>query len=55
VSLIQTITQDVNSAALPLTDAIVTELTYAQSGDVMFIAHQTFMVRKLGAYKSNYI
>ncbi|BCV04213.1 MAG: hypothetical protein CM15mV81_170 [uncultured marine virus] len=23
------------------------EVTYAQSGDVMFIAHQTFMVRKL--------
>ena len=23
------------------------EVTYAQAGDVMFIAHQTFMVRKL--------
>ena len=47
VSLIQTITTDVNSAALPFDDEIVTELTYAQSGDVMFIAHQTFMVRQL--------
>jgi hypothetical protein len=47
VSLIQTITQDVDTNALPMTTAILTELTYAQSGDVMFIAHQTFMVRKL--------
>lgn len=47
VSLIQTITQDVDSNALPMTTAILPELTYAQAGDVMFIAHQTFMVRKL--------
>lgn len=47
VSMIQTITQDINSASLPFDDDIVTELTYAQAGDVMFIAHQTFMVRKL--------
>jgi len=47
VSLIQTITQDVDANALPMTTAILPELTYAQAGDVMFIAHQTFMVRKL--------
>lgn len=47
VSLIQTITQDVDTNALPFTHTIVPELTYAQSGDIMFIAHQTFMVRKL--------
>ncbi len=47
VSLIQTITQDSSSAALPITQAILPELTYAQSGDVMFIAHQSFMTRKL--------
>ncbi len=47
VSLIQTITQDTSSAALPITKALLPELTYAQAGDVMFIAHQTFMVRKL--------
>jgi len=47
VSLAATITQDANSAALPITDSNLHELTYAQSGDVMFICHQTFMVRKL--------
>ena len=47
VSLTSTITQDVDSNSLPFTDSILKELNYAQSGDVMFIAHQTFMVRKL--------
>lgn len=47
VSLIQTITQDVDSAAIPFTNAKLPELTYAQAGDVMFICHQTFMPRKL--------
>lgn len=47
VSLIQTITVDIDSAALPFGHAILPELTYAQAGDVMFIAHQTFMTRKL--------
>lgn len=47
VSLTATITQDTDSAALPFADTILKELTFAQSGDNMFIAHQTFMVRKL--------
>jgi len=47
VSLVDTITQDVDSNSLPLTDDILHEITYAQSGDVMFLAHQSFMVRKL--------
>lgn len=47
VSLIQTLTQDVDSNAIPFTNSKLPELTYAQAGDVMFIAHQTFMVRKL--------
>ena len=47
VSLIQTLTQDVDSNDIPFTNAKLPELTYAQSGDIMFIAHQTFMVRKL--------
>jgi len=47
VSLIQTITADTSSAALPFGDDILEELTFAQSGDIMFIAHQTFMVRQL--------
>ena len=47
VSLATTVTQDANSATLPFTHDNIHEVTYAQSGDVMFIAHQTFMVRKL--------
>ena len=47
VSLATTITQDANSATLPFTNTNIHQVTYAQSGDVMFIAHQTFMVRKL--------
>ena len=47
VTLATTITQDSSSAALPLTHDNIHEITYAQSGDTMFIAHQTFMVRKL--------
>ncbi len=47
VTLAATVTQDTSSAALPLTHDNIHEITYAQSGDTMFIAHQTFMVRKL--------
>ncbi|QDP61833.1 MAG: hypothetical protein Tp139DCM904402_6 [Prokaryotic dsDNA virus sp.] len=47
VSLIQTITTDVDGATIPFTDTYNQEVTYAQSGDVMFLAHQTFMIRKL--------
>ena len=47
VTLATTITQDSNSAALPFTHDNIHEVTYVQSGDTMFIAHQTFMVRKL--------
>ncbi len=47
ISLVQTLTADTSSAAIPFSDLIVSELTYAQAGDVMFIAHQTFMTRKL--------
>ena len=47
ISLAATITQDVNSAALPFTDSILDEITFAQSGDFMYLCHQTFMVREL--------
>ena len=47
VSLATTVTQDASNATLPFTHDNIHEVTYAQSGDVMFIAHQTFMVRKL--------
>ena len=47
VTLATTLTQDSGSAALPFTNENIHQLTYAQSGDTMFIAHSTFMVRKL--------
>lgn len=47
VTLAATVTQDTSNAALPFTHDNIHEVTYAQSGDTMFIAHQTFMVRKL--------
>ena len=47
ISLVQTITADVDTNTLPFTDDLNQEVTYAQAGDVMFLAHQTFMVRKL--------
>jgi len=47
VTLVETITQDTDSAALPITDSILDEINFAQSGDIMFLCHQTFMIRKL--------
>ena len=47
VTLATTLTADSSSATIPITNLNMHEVTYAQSGDVMFIAHQTFMVRKL--------
>ena len=47
ISLIQTITQDVDSATLKFTDTYLHEFTYAQAGDVMFIAHPTFVPQQI--------
>ena len=47
VTLIQTITADVDSAALPFNKTYLQEYTYAQYGDVMFIAHPLFATRTL--------
>jgi hypothetical protein len=47
VSLIQTITQDVNSNALKFTDDYVHEYTYAQAGDILFICHPTFIPQQI--------
>ena len=47
VSLIQTITADINSSALKFSDEFLHEYTFAQAGDVMFIAHQTFMPQQI--------
>ena len=47
VSLIQTITQDINAVTLKFDHAFLHEYTYAQAGDVMFIAHQTFATQQI--------
>ena len=47
VTLATTLTADSSGATIPITNLNMHEVTYAQSGDVMFIAHQTFMIRKL--------
>lgn len=47
VTLVSTITQDTDSAAVPFADTKLHELVYAQSGDNMFITHQSFPIKKL--------
>lgn len=47
ISLVSTITADVDSATLPFDKEYLQEYTYAQYGDVMFIAHPLFMPRML--------
>jgi len=47
VSSIQTITQDTNSATLVFDHDYLHEYTYAQAGDVLFIAHNTFMPQQI--------
>ena len=47
VSLIQTITADVDAAALKFDDDYLHEYTYAQAGDVMFICHQLFVPQQI--------
>ena len=47
ISLVQTITQDTNSNALPFDEDYIHEYTYAQSGDVMFICHPLFAPRMI--------
>lgn len=47
VSLIQTITQDIDNATLKFTDTYLHEFTYAQAGDVMFLAHSTFISQQI--------
>jgi hypothetical protein len=47
VHLVETITQDTSSNALPFNHNYLHEYTFAQSGDVMFICHPLFMPRML--------
>ena len=45
VSLVDTVTADVNSAALPFDQDYINQYTVAQYGDVMFICHPLFAPR----------
>ena len=47
VSLIQTITQDIGSATLKFNQDYLHEYTFAQAGDVMFIAHPLFIPQQI--------
>ena len=47
VVLVETITQDTNTDALPFDRDYLQQYTYSQSGDVMFICHPLFMPRML--------
>lgn len=46
-SKVATITQDVDSNSLPIDNTNLTQFTYAQQGDFMFIAHNDFMPLEL--------
>ena len=47
VSLIQTITTDVDGATLLFDDDYMHEYTFAQAGDVVFICHPTFIAQQI--------
>lgn len=47
LSLVTTLTQDVNSNTLPWVEDYLHEITYAQGGDIMFLAHNTFLCRQI--------
>jgi len=47
VSLVDTVTLDVDSAALPFTNEYLHEYTYTQAADVMFVCHPLFMPRQI--------
>ena len=47
LTLVSTITSDVNSAALPFSRTFSHQYTFAQMGDVMFICHPLFAPRLL--------
>ena len=47
LSLVDTITLDINSDQLKFTDSFLHEYTFAQAGDVMFICHPTFVPQQI--------
>ncbi len=47
LSLVNTITQDINGNTLKFTHQFMHEFTFAQAGDVMFICHPTFIPQQI--------
>ena len=47
LSLVNTLTQDINGNTLKFTDTFLHEFTFAQAGDVMFICHPTFIPQQV--------
>ena len=47
LALATTVTTDVNSATVPWTAEYLHEITYAQGGDIVFLAHNTFPTQQL--------
>lgn len=47
LSLVNTLTQDINGNTLKFTDTFLHEFTFAQAGDVMFICHPTFIPQQI--------
>ena len=47
VTKVTTLTQDVNSDALPWTEQYLHEITFAQGGDILFLSHATFPTQQL--------
>ena len=47
ISLVQTLTADVDSNAVPITASNLNQFTFAQRGDFMFLCHHDFLCREL--------
>lgn len=47
VTSVATVTTDINSATVPWTEEYLHEITYAQGGDILFLAHPTFQTQQV--------
>lgn len=47
LSLVSTVTTDVDSNAVPITNTNINQFTFSQRGDFMFLAHTSFLCRTL--------
>src|SRR6056300_289919 len=47
LSLVTTLTANVNGDPLPWDESYIHEITYAQGGDILFMCHNTFMCQQI--------